>query len=570
MAVLSDRPATCRVCDSPDTVRLGPCDTASLMACRDCGFRFRDPLPSAEELSAWYARGYYEHRAGVATSESRRDGLMRGLVAKVRRYVPAGRLLDVGAARGQFVRLARAQGLDASGVEFSADDARAAVDRGLPVVEGDFAAMGLDDGAYDAVTLFDVIEHLPDPVGALRRAAGVLKPGAYLFVITGNTDAPRAQRQGVRWHYYHMPGHVSFFSRAGLVRALGRAGFGVDDVEESLSDGRLDRTIGRTRSGWLRGWLNRYAPGLKRRIKSALGRTRLGTRTGGESVFVVAHRVAGAAGTHGAVDACHCGEHRYRGVIDDRVVRCVACGLARNHPLPYTDETGTPLYQTAETVCLDQDRVDRMTRARMWLLDLVRGLRPSGRLLDVGCSFGFFVHLANQAGYQACGVDVNPDKVRVGRDRFGIELTTDSLDALAEQGQTYDIVTLTAVLEHVSRPVALLRSVRRVLARDGVAVITTPNLRGFWHYRRWPTLTGTTDRWLHPEQHLWHFEPAGLARVCRQAGFEDVRIVPRPGYRHDLLGTGHAASRAVRRVWLKLSEIGHCVPEICAVATCEC
>lgn len=292
----------CRVCGGERVECIGGWDEYSLMACSDCGFQFRDPAPGPGELSALYREGYFRLRGGAEQLRLKRHPVLRGLAARVRRYVPSGRLLDVGAARGPFVRAARAEGLDASGVELSEHDARIARDAGLPVRQGDFATMDLPRGAYDAVTLFDVVEHLPDPLAALRQAAHVLQGGGYLFVITGNTDAPRPKREGVAWHYYHMPGHVSFFSRACLVRTLQGCGFAPESVEASLADGRLDRAIGRSRSGRWRAWFNRYAPGLKRVIKWLLGRSPWGARMGGESLFVVARRCANRAGAGAATN----------------------------------------------------------------------------------------------------------------------------------------------------------------------------------------------------------------------------------------------------------------------------
>jgi SAM-dependent methyltransferase len=137
----------------------------------------------------------------------------------------SGRILDVGAAYGLFLKVARRRGWDATGVEIAPDCAREASRlSGAPVVIGDFLDASLD-GRFDVVCMFDVIEHLRDPLAALRRAHDLLEPGGILAVETGDLASPWARLLGRRWYFLDPPQHLTYFTAAGLMRALRAGGF---------------------------------------------------------------------------------------------------------------------------------------------------------------------------------------------------------------------------------------------------------------------------------------------------------------------------------------------------------
>lgn len=144
------------------------------------------------------------------------------------------RLIDVGCSRGHFVSAAAALGFMAEGVEPAPQIAAAARASGLVVHLGLLEDLRLPDASFDAVTLFEVIEHLKEPIPLLRECARILKPGGILCITTGNAASWTVALTGARWDYFHIEqdaGHVSFFNPASLALLAQRGGFRAEAIE---------------------------------------------------------------------------------------------------------------------------------------------------------------------------------------------------------------------------------------------------------------------------------------------------------------------------------------------------
>jgi SAM-dependent methyltransferase len=190
------------------------------------------PQPTDAELGALYSEEYY---VSVDSRERGYDGYVteaenwRRTFRDRLRDLPAtpGKLLDVGAATGFFVEQARAVGWDATGVEpseWAAEYARNEL--GVDVQTGTLESMQFPDGAFDVVTLWEVIEHLQDPRLTLAEIRRILRPGGRLVLSTPDAGSRAARLSGRRWlGWRKVPEHLFFFDRANLDRLLGRAGF---------------------------------------------------------------------------------------------------------------------------------------------------------------------------------------------------------------------------------------------------------------------------------------------------------------------------------------------------------
>lgn len=140
------------------------------------------------------------------------------------------RVLDVGCSRGQFVAAAIAAGYRAEGVEPAPRIAEAARAAGLPVVTGLLEDQHYPDGHFDVLTLFEVIEHLREPLPLLTECRRVLKPGGILLVSTANAESWTAAAMGARWDYFDMEkdgGHISFYNPRSMAKIAAAAGFEV-------------------------------------------------------------------------------------------------------------------------------------------------------------------------------------------------------------------------------------------------------------------------------------------------------------------------------------------------------
>jgi len=167
-------------------------------------------------------------RQGVAARRLRR-------IAALLEREPAGiRILDVGCSRGQFVEAARDLGFQAEGVEPAPRIAAAAQAAGLTVHQGLLEDLHFLEASYDALTLFEVLEHLREPLTLLAEARRVLRPRGILLLSTANADSWSAHCMGARWDYFDMArdgGHISFFNPRSVALLAQRAGFRVERIE---------------------------------------------------------------------------------------------------------------------------------------------------------------------------------------------------------------------------------------------------------------------------------------------------------------------------------------------------
>jgi 2-polyprenyl-3-methyl-5-hydroxy-6-metoxy-1,4-benzoquinol methylase len=176
---------------------------------------------------------YLDEREGRQMTFRRRLDHMDSRVAGNGR----GRLLDVGCHIGIFLEEAGARGWDAWGVEPSQWAVAQAKARNLQVVQGTLAEVAFPPDHFDVVTLWDVIEHLPDPMRELRRIARMVRPGGWVCIHTMDVESLFARVMGKRWPWL-MEMHLYYFSRSTLRAMLQRAGF---RVIEAAAHGRVLR-----------------------------------------------------------------------------------------------------------------------------------------------------------------------------------------------------------------------------------------------------------------------------------------------------------------------------------------
>jgi SAM-dependent methyltransferase len=235
--------------DTPDSLAPTnhlPSQYGDLFRCRDCGSVQQPALPRGAALLELY-RGMRDD--AYLEQETGRRRTARRLLSLLSDRPFGGRLLEVGCGHGLLLDEARRRGWSVRGLDVSASAAAYARTRlGLPVDEIPVEDSSLDGSAFDAVVLVDVLEHLDDPAGSLRRCQQLLAPGGALLVVTPDPASLTARLAGGRWWAY-LPAHTCLIPRA-VLRELMTA----HDLVLT-HDGPLVRSF--TLSYWLRGLLER-------------------------------------------------------------------------------------------------------------------------------------------------------------------------------------------------------------------------------------------------------------------------------------------------------------------------
>jgi SAM-dependent methyltransferase len=141
-------------------------------------------------------------------------------------FVGKGRVLDVGCGAGLFLASMAARGWTTVGVEPNRAYAHALrSEHHLNVISGGIEALGPRSEPFDAVTMFDVIEHVPDPLDTLAHVRRLVRPGGVLVLTTPNVLSLERRLFGQHWQALQPPDHLTLFSSSGLQAMLRRAGF---------------------------------------------------------------------------------------------------------------------------------------------------------------------------------------------------------------------------------------------------------------------------------------------------------------------------------------------------------
>jgi 2-polyprenyl-3-methyl-5-hydroxy-6-metoxy-1,4-benzoquinol methylase len=209
--------------------------SSQAVRCRRCSFAYVDPRTTSEVLKARLQEWSVQD---VVDPERLRIAFEDGAIAMYSRYLASieranrsdgRRLLDVGCSTGALLSVAASRGWDVEGLEVGLAAAGYVRDHlGLVVHEQSLFDFSPRREGYDAITLLEVIEHLEDPMAALRRIAEWIRPGGVLLLSTPNFDSLFRRLHGPRWWVVNCPDdHVVFFTPRTIRMAIEAVGLHV-------------------------------------------------------------------------------------------------------------------------------------------------------------------------------------------------------------------------------------------------------------------------------------------------------------------------------------------------------
>lgn len=185
-------------------------------------------------LKSYYSEGYFyggKNYCGYSDYGAERDNIINnflGYYQTIKDYNPSGKLLDVGCAAGYFVELMLDRGYEAEGI----DTSEAVLNNAKKEIKERLFNMPLHkftakENTYNLVTMFDLIEHLHDPLADLKNVNSLLSDKGYLYVVTGDIGSVYAKVTGKYNHFYAVPQHLFFYNRKTISKLLEQAGFEV-------------------------------------------------------------------------------------------------------------------------------------------------------------------------------------------------------------------------------------------------------------------------------------------------------------------------------------------------------
>lgn len=215
---------------------------------------------------------------------------------------------------------------------------------------------------------------------------------------------------------------------------------------------------------------------------------------------------------------------------DPLPVRECACGLAFLWPRP-TEEMLTAFYSEeyyrSWGVAGENDELPRRMKHLTFasrLHSIEAFISSPGKVLDVGCATGYFLEVAQSLGWEVAGVELSAYSAGLAGSKFGKRIFNGTLEQAVYPDGTFDLVTLSDLIEHVPQPVAFLREVRRILKPGGLVMIVTPDL----HSLSERVMHG---KWSHYKQeHIYYFSPPTIKSSLEKSGLVPVMIKSAPKY----------------------------------------
>jgi SAM-dependent methyltransferase len=207
-------------------------DTFTIVSCKACNFKFTNPVPDPDRIGEYYkAESYISH-------SDTRKGLIARLYHAVRSFtlksklqilennVSRGTLLDFGCGTGMFLRTCKSGGWSVFGVEPDAGAAELARS-GIERIYSDLEALLQEQPniKFDAITLWHVLEHVPELNRLIGRLKDILNSDGVLVIAVPNYTSRDAAHYGRFWAAYDVPRHLYHFSPESIKSIFSRLGF---------------------------------------------------------------------------------------------------------------------------------------------------------------------------------------------------------------------------------------------------------------------------------------------------------------------------------------------------------
>ena len=149
----------------------------------------------------------------------------------------------------------------------------------------------------------------------------------------------------------------------------------------------------------------------------------------------------------------------------------------------------------------------------------IQKFKKRGKFLDIGCGFGLLLKAAKEQGFDVLGIEKEAETAKIAKEKFNLRVLTKEFNQVQLPEFSFDVISCFDVLEHIPEPKQFLKNIKKLLKKDGLLVIQSPNIESIM-----AKITGVQWNWLLLPNHLWHFTPKTLSILLTSNGFKILKL----------------------------------------------
>ena len=202
--------------------------------------------------------------------------------------------------------------------------------------------------------------------------------------------------------------------------------------------------------------------------------------------------------------------------------RCNNCRVVYINPIPSNKIIRKSNKDEYETIKVERAYIKMrhtfFNRARIYIKRL-KSFRTRGRLLDIGCGYGYYFSIFKQNGYNSEGIDVSSRAIKYAKETMNQRCIKGNFSKYKFKKNCYDVVTIIDTIEHFSNPNNIINKINNILRKDGILVIQTPNYDSLIS-----KLTKDKWFWLLIPQHIYLFSPKSICYILSKNNFRILNM----------------------------------------------
>jgi len=193
-------------------------DHLTLVRCKKCDLVYTNPIFDEGHYKETYRSSEYQEIVkdlGESSHEYRLERFGNERISIMKNLLPSGKVikyLDIGCSTGFVVEAAVKSGWKATGIDLNPSAIEFGLSRGLDLINCSLEDTTFPRNSFDAISLFDVIEHVTNPRDILRQATDLLKPGGIVFLYVPNYDSASRILMGREAHFIWPTHHLNYYT----------------------------------------------------------------------------------------------------------------------------------------------------------------------------------------------------------------------------------------------------------------------------------------------------------------------------------------------------------------------